>query len=104
MAVSALLTLSGTLRLSLGEESTVLAPGDAAFFDKMLPHAFDVLGKEEVEVLFVARAVSGSDRAAGRRENSGRLYPFREGHRAVGTELRSLKEGAEGARDGQARP
>ena len=87
MAVSTLFTLSGTERLSLGEESTVLAPGDAAFFDKMLMHPFDALGKEEMEVLFVARAVSGSDRAVGRREKSGRLHPFREGHGAVGTEL-----------------
>ena len=64
-----------------------MAPGDAAFFDKMLMHPFDALGKEEMEVLFVARAVSGSDRAVGRREKSGRLHPFREGHGAVGTEL-----------------
>jgi transcriptional regulator with XRE-family HTH domain len=95
-----LYVVSGRLRLTLGEESTVLEPGDAAFFDGMLPHAFDVLGEEEVEVLFVAGAVSGGDRAAGRRRNSGRLHPFREGHRAAGTELRSLEEGTEGARDG----
>ena len=38
--------------------------------------------------------------AAGRRGNPGRLHPFREGHRAVSTELRVLEEGAEGARDG----
>ncbi len=53
----------------------------------MLMHPFDALGKEEMEVLFVARAVSGSDRAVGRREKSGWLHPFREGHGAVGTEL-----------------
>ena len=38
--------------------------------------------------------------AAGRRGNPGWLHPFQERHRAVGTELRSLKEGAEDARDG----
>jgi transcriptional regulator with XRE-family HTH domain len=95
-----LYVVSGTLRLRLGEESTVLEPGDAAFFDGMLPHAFDVLGEEEVEVLFVAGAVSGSDHAAGRRGDSGRLHPFREGHSVVDTELRAMEEGAEGARDG----
>lgn len=46
--------LSGRLRLTLGEEDTVLDPGDAAFFDGMLPRAFDVLGEEDVAVLFVA--------------------------------------------------
>jgi transcriptional regulator with XRE-family HTH domain len=95
-----LYVLSGRLRLTLGEEATVLEPGDAAFFDGMLPHAFDVLDEEDVEVLFVAGAVSGGGRAAGRRETSGRLHPFREGHRVVDTELRAMEEGAEGARDG----
>jgi dihydrofolate reductase/quercetin dioxygenase-like cupin family protein len=95
-----LYVLSGRLRLTLGEEDTVLEPGDAAFFDGMLPHAFDVLGEEDVEVLFVAGAVSGSDRAAGRGRNPGRLHPFREGHRVVDTELRAMEEGAESAREG----
>jgi transcriptional regulator with XRE-family HTH domain len=95
-----LYVLSGSLRLTLGEEDTVLEPGDAAFFDGMLPHAFDVLGEEDVAVLFVAGAVSGGDRAVGRRRNPGRLHPFREGHRVVDTELRAMEEGAEGARDG----
>jgi transcriptional regulator with XRE-family HTH domain len=95
-----LYVVSGRLRLTLGEESTVLEPGDAAFFDGMLPHAFDVLGEEDVEVLFVAGTVAGSDRAVGRRGNPGRLHPFREGHRVADTEPRTMEEGAEGARDG----
>jgi transcriptional regulator with XRE-family HTH domain len=94
-----LYVLSGRLRLTLGEQSTTLEPGDAAFFDGMLPHAFDVLGEEDVEVLFVAGAVSGGARAADRR-GAGQLHPFREGHSAVGTELRSPEGGAEGAGDG----
>ena len=49
-----LYVLSGRLRLTLGEEATALEPGDAAFFDGMLPHAFDALGEESVAVLFVA--------------------------------------------------
>jgi transcriptional regulator with XRE-family HTH domain len=49
-----LYVLNGRLRLTLGEQNTTLEPGDAAFFDGMLPHAFDVLGEEDVEVLFVA--------------------------------------------------
>jgi transcriptional regulator with XRE-family HTH domain len=94
-----LYVLSGRLRLTLGEEDTVLEPGDAAFFDGMLPHAFDVLGEEDVEVLFVAGAVSGGGRAAGRRGTPGRLHPFREGHRVVDAELQSSEEGVQDARD-----
>jgi hypothetical protein len=99
-----LYVLSGRLRLTLGEEATVLEPGDAAFFDGMLPRAFHVLGEENVAVLFVAGAVSGGDPAVGRRRNPERLDPFREGHRVVDTELRAMEEGAEGARDGEERP
>ena len=40
----------------------------------------------------------------GRTGNLGRLRTFREGHRAVGPQPRFLGEGAEVARDGQARP
>jgi hypothetical protein len=42
--------------------------------------------------------------AAGRSGNPGRIHPFRVEQRAVGTELRSLEEGAEGARDRQTQP
>jgi transcriptional regulator with XRE-family HTH domain len=93
-----LYVLSGRLRLTLGEEDTVLTWG-AAFFDGMLAHAFDVLGEEDVKVLFVAGAVSGGGRAAGRRGTPGRLHPFREGHRVVDAELQSSEEGVEDARD-----
>jgi hypothetical protein len=37
---------------------------------------------------------------AGRRGNPAGLHPFRERHHTMGTELRSLEEGAEGARNG----
>jgi transcriptional regulator with XRE-family HTH domain len=87
-----LYVLSGRLRLTLGEESTVLEPGDAAFFDGMLRHSFDVIGSEDAEVLLVAAAVGSG--------GAGRLHPLRESHRAVGDEVEHPEEGAEGGRDG----
>ncbi len=70
-----LYVLSGRLRLTLGGESTVLGPGDAAFFDGMLEHSFDVLGGEDVEMLMVAGAVvPGGAR---------RTHPLHEGHHAM---------------------
>ena len=48
-----------------------MEPGDAAFFDGMLPHAFDILGEEEVEVLFVAVAAR---RAGGGRPGGSTLF------------------------------
>jgi transcriptional regulator with XRE-family HTH domain len=75
-----LYVLSGRLRLTLGGESTELGPGDAAFFDGMLSHSFDVLGGEDVEMLVVAgAAVPGG---AGR--PVGRAHPLHEGHHAMG--------------------
>lgn len=67
--------LSGRLRLMLGGEATVLEPGDAAYFNGLLPHRWDVLGEEDAEMLAVgcrAGAESGLPR---------RLHPFTEGHR-----------------------
>lgn len=49
-----LYVLKGRLRLTLGSERTMLEPGDAAFFDARLPHAFDVFSEEDVEVLMVS--------------------------------------------------
>ena len=46
--------LSGRLRLMLAGEATVLEPGDAAYFNGLLPHRWDVLGEEDVEMLMVA--------------------------------------------------
>lgn len=75
-----LYVLRGRLRLTLGGEATVLEPGDAAFFDGMLDHSFDVLGEEDVEMLVVAgAAVSG--RAPGK---AGRGHPLHESHHVVG--------------------
>jgi transcriptional regulator with XRE-family HTH domain len=68
-----LYVLEGRLRLTLGPERTVLGPGDAAFFDGMLEHAFDVLSEEDVEVLMVS-CVPCSHRGGTR------THPFREGH------------------------
>jgi transcriptional regulator with XRE-family HTH domain len=66
--------LSGRLRLTLGRESTVLEAGDAAYFNGLLPHRWDVLGEEDVEMLIVgcrADVDSGLPR---------RLHPLTEGH------------------------
>jgi uncharacterized cupin superfamily protein len=67
--------LSGRLRLMLAGEATVLEPGDAAYFNGLLPHRWDVLGEEDVEMLAVGcRAGSGSGIHR-------RLHPLTEGHR-----------------------
>ena len=67
--------LSGRLRLMLAGEDTVLGPGDAAYFNGLLPHRWDVLGEEDVEMLMVGcRAGAGSGIAR-------RLHPLTEGHR-----------------------
>ncbi len=67
--------LSGRLRLTLGGEATVLEPGDAAYFNGLLPHRWDVLGEEDVEMLAVGcRAGAGSSIPH-------RLHPLTEGHR-----------------------
>ncbi len=72
-----LYVLSGRLRLTLGDELAVLEPGDAAFFDGRLAHAFEVLGEEDVEVLLVACAHPEGARAED-------AHPLREGHHVVG--------------------
>ncbi|MBA2693469.1 MAG: helix-turn-helix transcriptional regulator [Rubrobacter sp.] len=59
-----LYVISGRLRLTLGGEVVELEAGDAAYFDGMLEHSFDVLGYEEVEMLMVAGAVGGPGRSA----------------------------------------
>jgi len=68
--------LSGKLRLTLGNERTLLEPGDAAFFDARLPHGFDVFSEEDVEVLMVS-CVPCTHRG----QFPARLHPFMEGHR-----------------------
>jgi transcriptional regulator with XRE-family HTH domain len=80
-----LYVLSGRLRLTLGGESTVLEPGDAAFFDGMLSHSFDVLGGEDVEMLVVAGA-------AGAGLPAGRAHPLREGHHAMDERMQPSEE------------
>lgn len=69
-----LYVLSGLLRLTLGGEATVLEPGDAASFGGRLPHTFEVLGNEDVEVLLVACAHREGRRSAGEG------HPLHEGH------------------------
>lgn len=71
--------LSGRLRLTLGGESTVLAPGDAAYFDGLLPHRWDVLGEEDAEILMVG---CGSRTTIPRR-----MHPLAEGHRDLDPSL-----------------
>jgi len=68
--------LSGRLRLTLGGESTVLEPGDAAYFNGLLPHRWDVLGEEDVEMLLVG--CGGTSTGIPRR-----LHPLTEGHRGI---------------------
>ena len=59
----------------LGGEATVLEPGDAAYFNGLLPHRWDVLGEQDVEMLAVGcRAGAGSGIPR-------RLHPMTEGHR-----------------------
>jgi quercetin dioxygenase-like cupin family protein len=55
-----LFVVSGRLRLTLGLEVVELGSGDAAYFDGMLRHAFDVIGDEDVHMLMVA-GVTGRD-------------------------------------------
>ncbi len=72
--------LKGRLRLTLGNERTVLEPGDAAFFDARLRHRFEVFSEEDAEVLMVSCVPcthGGGD--------PGRPHPFREAHRGAGT-------------------
>lgn len=52
-----LFVISGRLRLTLGEEVVELGPGDAAYFDGMLRHAFGVVGDEDAHMLMVSGAV-----------------------------------------------
>ncbi|CAA9558103.1 MAG: Transcriptional regulator SCO1200, Xre-family with cupin domain [uncultured Thermomicrobiales bacterium] len=77
-----LYVLSGRLRLTLGDETADLGPGDAAFFDGMLRHAFEVLGDEVVDVLFVGGAVGDAREMP--RGGPDRLHPLLAGHDAVG--------------------
>lgn len=46
-----LYVLNGRLRLVLGEQDLVLAPGEAAEFDTRVPHWFGTAGSEPVEFL-----------------------------------------------------
>jgi len=67
--------LSGRLRLVLAGEATVLEPGDAAYFNGLVPHRWDVLGEEDVEMLAVGcRAGAGPGIPH-------RLHPLTECHR-----------------------
>ena len=87
-----LYVLKGRLRLTLGTERTVLKPGDAAFFDASLPHGFDVVSEEDVEVLMVS-CVPCTHRV----DVPKRPYPFMAEHREFGPAdadvRRSAREG-----------
>jgi transcriptional regulator with XRE-family HTH domain len=48
-----LYVLDGRLRLVLGEQDLVLAPGEVAEFDTHLPHWFDAAGRTAVELLIL---------------------------------------------------
>lgn len=51
-----LFVVSGRLRLTLGGETVELGAGDAAYFDGMLSHAFEVIGDEDAHLLMVSGA------------------------------------------------
>ena len=51
-----LYVLSGTLRLSLAEDTHDLAPGDAASFDARVPHRLAALNGEDARLILVACA------------------------------------------------
>ena len=72
--------LKGRLRLTLGDERTVLEPGDAAFFDARLRHRFDVFSEEDAEVLMVSCVPCTHGGGP-----SDRIHPFKEGHREFGS-------------------
>ena len=72
--------LKGRLRLTLGNERTVLEPGDAAFFDARLRHRFEVFSEEDAEVLMVSCVPCSHGGGP-----PGRLHPFSEAHRGFGT-------------------
>jgi transcriptional regulator with XRE-family HTH domain len=72
--------LKGRLRLTLGNERTVLEPGDAAFFDARLRHRFEVFSEEDAEVLMVSCVPCTHGGGP-----PGRLHPFSESHRGFGT-------------------
>jgi transcriptional regulator with XRE-family HTH domain len=72
--------LKGRLRLTLGNERTVLEPGDAAFFDARLRHRFEVFSEEDAEVLMVSCVPCTHGGGP-----PGRLHPFSEAHRGFGT-------------------
>ena len=74
-----LFMLKGRLRLTLGDERTVLEPGDAAFFDARLRHRFEVFSEDDAEVLMVS-CVPCTHGGGGPR----RPHPFREAHRWFG--------------------
>ena len=74
-----LYVLKGRLRLTLGTQRTVLDPGDAAFFDARLPHGFDVVSEEDVEVLMVS-CVPCTHRGA----SADRPYPFMDTYQDSG--------------------
>ena len=72
--------LKGRLRLTLGNERTVLEPGDAAFFDARLRHRFEVFSEEDAEVLMVSCVPCTHGGGP-----PGRLHPFSEAHRGFRT-------------------
>jgi len=45
--------LSGHMRLVLGDQDSVLGPGDVASFDTLVPHWFGSTGDEPVEILSI---------------------------------------------------
>ncbi|MBV8657374.1 MAG: cupin domain-containing protein [Burkholderiales bacterium] len=52
--------IAGEIELTVGEQVSVLKPGDGYYFDSSLPHRFRNLGKEEAQIVSASLASVGS--------------------------------------------
>jgi transcriptional regulator with XRE-family HTH domain len=58
------LVLSGTLRVTVGYEAYVLAPGDSICFDSAVPHRLETVGDEPAKAIWFVIGRAGSDARA----------------------------------------
>jgi transcriptional regulator with XRE-family HTH domain len=55
------LVLSGTLKVTVGFEAHVLAPGDAICFDSAMPHRLETVGNKPAKAIWFVIGRAGSD-------------------------------------------
>lgn len=55
------LVLSGTLKVTVGFEAQVLAPGDAICFDSAVPHRLETVGSKPAKAIWFVIGRAGSD-------------------------------------------